>query len=208
METNPANTNICRPITFVQRRPNVFDVDPTLYKCHTNVCTEIYHAVVHLELNMCHNLHIGTTSTARLSYPVGEYTDSMAKRIRIPILKPVQDYSHTHCRSFLYETYIGISLYHTLCRGFHYETYIGISLYHTLCCGFLYEMYIIISLYHTLCCGFHYETYIGINPYHTLCRIFTMRCISVSAYITLCAVIFSGDMTQNEYINYKRKLFA
>ena len=27
--------NIC--MTFVQRRPNVFDVGPTLYKCHTNV---------------------------------------------------------------------------------------------------------------------------------------------------------------------------
>ena len=27
--------NIC--ITFVQRRPNVFDVGPTLYKCYTNV---------------------------------------------------------------------------------------------------------------------------------------------------------------------------
>ena len=27
--------NIC--ITFIQRRPNVFDVGPTLYKCHTNV---------------------------------------------------------------------------------------------------------------------------------------------------------------------------
>ena len=27
--------NIC--ITFVQRRPNVFDGGPTLYKCHTNV---------------------------------------------------------------------------------------------------------------------------------------------------------------------------
>ena len=24
-------------ITFIQRRPNVFDVGPTLYKCHTNV---------------------------------------------------------------------------------------------------------------------------------------------------------------------------
>ena len=24
-------------ITFVQRRPNVFDVGPTLYKCYTNV---------------------------------------------------------------------------------------------------------------------------------------------------------------------------
>ena len=27
--------NIC--ITFLQRRPNVFDVGPTLYKCYTNV---------------------------------------------------------------------------------------------------------------------------------------------------------------------------
>ena len=27
--------NIC--ITFVQRRPNVFDVGPTLYECYTNV---------------------------------------------------------------------------------------------------------------------------------------------------------------------------
>ena len=27
--------NIC--ITFIQRRPNVFDVGPALYKCHTNV---------------------------------------------------------------------------------------------------------------------------------------------------------------------------
>ena len=27
--------NICK--TFVQRRPNVFDVGPTLYKCYTNV---------------------------------------------------------------------------------------------------------------------------------------------------------------------------
>ena len=28
--------NICRPITFMQRRPNVFDFGPTLYKCYTN----------------------------------------------------------------------------------------------------------------------------------------------------------------------------
>ena len=27
--------NIC--MTFIQRRPNVFDVGPTLYKCYTNV---------------------------------------------------------------------------------------------------------------------------------------------------------------------------
>ena len=25
------------PIAFIQRRPNVFDVDQTLYKCYTNV---------------------------------------------------------------------------------------------------------------------------------------------------------------------------
>ena len=30
-----ANTNIC--ITFIQRRPNVFDVGPTSHKCYTNV---------------------------------------------------------------------------------------------------------------------------------------------------------------------------
>ena len=33
--TPPSNENICIP--FVQRRPNVFDVGPTLYKCCTNV---------------------------------------------------------------------------------------------------------------------------------------------------------------------------
>ena len=32
---NPANTKYLK--TFVQRRPNVFDVGPTLYKCYTNV---------------------------------------------------------------------------------------------------------------------------------------------------------------------------
>ena len=31
----PVNTKIC--ITFVKRRPNVFDVVPTLYKCYANV---------------------------------------------------------------------------------------------------------------------------------------------------------------------------
>ena len=32
--------NIC--ITFVQRRPNVFDVGPTLYKCYTNsLCSPV-----------------------------------------------------------------------------------------------------------------------------------------------------------------------
>ena len=34
--------NIC--ITYIQRRLNVFDADPTLYKCHTNVlCLLGYH---------------------------------------------------------------------------------------------------------------------------------------------------------------------
>ena len=31
-----ALTNIC--ITFIQRRPNVFDAGPTLYKCYTIFC--------------------------------------------------------------------------------------------------------------------------------------------------------------------------
>ena len=40
-EPNAANVtslqtqNICKP--FIQRRPNVFDVGPTLYKCYRNV---------------------------------------------------------------------------------------------------------------------------------------------------------------------------
>ena len=33
--SNPANHNIC--ITFIQRRPNVFDVGPTLYKWYIDV---------------------------------------------------------------------------------------------------------------------------------------------------------------------------
>ena len=35
--------NIC--ITFVQHRPNIFDIGPTLYKCYTNVlvCWDAYH---------------------------------------------------------------------------------------------------------------------------------------------------------------------
>ena len=33
--TSQQTQNIC--ITFVQRRPNVFDVGPTLYKCYTDV---------------------------------------------------------------------------------------------------------------------------------------------------------------------------
>ena len=37
--------NIC--ITFTQRRPNVFDVGPTLYKCYTNVA--VFISAVHWE---------------------------------------------------------------------------------------------------------------------------------------------------------------
>ena len=37
--------NIC--MTCVQRRPNVFDVGPTLYTCHTNVlCLLVYHDLI------------------------------------------------------------------------------------------------------------------------------------------------------------------
>ena len=35
VKTTQQTQNIC--ITFIQRRPNVFDVGPTLYKCYTNV---------------------------------------------------------------------------------------------------------------------------------------------------------------------------
>ena len=42
--------NICT--TFVQRRPNVFDVGPTLYKCYTNVlCLLGYLFVFFSEVN-------------------------------------------------------------------------------------------------------------------------------------------------------------
>ena len=44
MRTQPQQTqNIC--ITFVQRRPNVFDVGPTLYNCYTNVLCLLGRAV-------------------------------------------------------------------------------------------------------------------------------------------------------------------
>ena len=35
MAASQLTQDIC--ITFIQRRPNVFDVGPTLYKCYTNV---------------------------------------------------------------------------------------------------------------------------------------------------------------------------
>ena len=48
----PSKQNICRP--FVQRRPNVFDVGPTLYKCYTTVLcllrTTEYVDVPHVDL--------------------------------------------------------------------------------------------------------------------------------------------------------------
>ena len=34
--TSLQTQNIC--ITFIKRRPNVFDAGPALYKCYTNVC--------------------------------------------------------------------------------------------------------------------------------------------------------------------------
>ena len=35
LQRSQQTQNIC--ITFIQRRPDVFDVEPTLYKCYTNV---------------------------------------------------------------------------------------------------------------------------------------------------------------------------
>ena len=35
MDTTQQTQNIC--IRFAQRRPNVFDIGPTLYKCYTNI---------------------------------------------------------------------------------------------------------------------------------------------------------------------------
>ena len=48
-EAIPANTDIC--ITFVQCRPIVFDVGPTLYKCYTNVLCLLGYSLGLLILN-------------------------------------------------------------------------------------------------------------------------------------------------------------
>ena len=54
VETTQQTQNIC--ITFIQRRPNVFDVGPTLYKCYTNVCVSWVHGFLphkHDALTQC-----------------------------------------------------------------------------------------------------------------------------------------------------------
>ena len=43
--------NIC--ITFVQCRPNVFDVGPTLYKCYTNVLCLLGNNVFFVDMDPC-----------------------------------------------------------------------------------------------------------------------------------------------------------
>ena len=58
--------NIC--ITFIQRRPNVFDVGPTLYKCYINVlyllgCKYRYGAAIHIS----HNLLVAGAKCVELS---------------------------------------------------------------------------------------------------------------------------------------------
>ena len=44
--TTQQSQNVC--ITFVQRRPNVFDVGPTLYKCYTNVLCLLGRGVIQM----------------------------------------------------------------------------------------------------------------------------------------------------------------
>ena len=161
--------------------------------------------------------------------------------------------------------YISISLYHTLCCGFHCQTWATlVSAYITLCAVVFtvrrrrhqYQPIshsvlwfslsdvgdISISLYHTLCCGFHCQTqatlvsayitlcavvftvrrrlhqyqpishsvlwfslsdvgYISISPYHTLCCGFhcQTQATLVSAYITLCAVVFTVRRRRHQY---------
>ena len=46
--------NIC--ITFIQRRPNVFDVGPTLYECYTNVLCLLGCVCQHLQHEFSHFL--------------------------------------------------------------------------------------------------------------------------------------------------------
>ena len=68
-ETVQATLNIC--IIFVQRRPNVFDVGPTLYKCYTNVLCLLgvqklscLYPSAHLSFVLC---YVGTTTRVALS---------------------------------------------------------------------------------------------------------------------------------------------
>ena len=65
--------NIC--ITFIQRRPNVFDAGPTLYKCYTNfsvgwVTTHLLSYILKGEnIHMCANLSENITRSIIDPYP-------------------------------------------------------------------------------------------------------------------------------------------
>ena len=54
--TSQQTQNIC--ITFIQRRPNVFDVGPTLHKCYTNVLylLGVSHSPL-WDVNSCRNVN-------------------------------------------------------------------------------------------------------------------------------------------------------
>ena len=95
---------------------------------------------------------------------------------------------------------------------------ISVSAHITLCARVFIARLIDISPYHTLCTGCHCETYLyqpishyvhrfslrdlSISAHITLCaHIFTVRRISVSAHITLCAQVFSvRRITVSAYI--------
>ena len=51
-------------ITFVQCRPNVADVGPTLYKCHTNVSR-----LLGFGHSCCSDLHLTITSSSLHAIP-------------------------------------------------------------------------------------------------------------------------------------------
>ena len=82
---NPQQTqNIC--ITFVQRRPNVFDAGPTLYKCYTNVLClldqpwRVYTLTGSFRLTVPHGVGGGPGAVAEAAC-----WDSHISRVRTPL---------------------------------------------------------------------------------------------------------------------------
>ena len=69
--------NVC--ITFVQRRPNVFDVGPTLYKCYTNVLCLLGRHCLTVCLFVCWTASTKRWSNAVLMFNVGPASPAMGQ---------------------------------------------------------------------------------------------------------------------------------
>ena len=74
LSTTQQTQNIC--ITFVQRRPTVFDASPTLYKCYTNVLCLLGTIVVfNLFYYLIKSLLLGTKCLQNYSAQKLEFKD-------------------------------------------------------------------------------------------------------------------------------------